>query len=473
MASKRNILLFEPGYKNKYPSLGLMKLATYHKNDRVIFRKGKLKKDDPVIFDRVYVSSLFTFEWKKTKEAIEYVKRFVQRTSDIYLGGVAATLLADDFRTETGVNVIEGLLTSDRSIGYRKGINIDLLTPDYSIVNQVELDQYKYPIGNAYIGYMTRGCKNRCSFCAVNTLENEYIHHVSIKRQIEEIDKKYGPKKDLILMDNNVFASDSFFDIIDEIQELGFYKGAKFEGSKNKVKPFRYVDFNQGLDARYITPEKMRKLSEIPIKPARIAFDNIKFKDIYVRAVELAAQYGIVQLSNYILFNFEDIPNDFYQRLFINICLNERLGTNIYSFPMKFIPLKNRNRQYVGLNWKNKQLRGVQCILNATMGKVGPKKDFFFAAFGENEDEFNEIILMPEDYIIYRKDNKADAAVWRRQFRNLSPNQKDEFIWLVGDNDFREDLTTKTIDNRVKSILEHYTYKNRTNDLQQSLTFGG
>ena len=41
----RNILLIEPNYKNKYPPIGLMKLATYHRKlgDNVVFYKGDLK----------------------------------------------------------------------------------------------------------------------------------------------------------------------------------------------------------------------------------------------------------------------------------------------------------------------------------------------------------------------------------------------------------------------------------------------
>ena len=44
MAS-RDILLIKPGYPNKYPPLGLMKLAAYHgsfgRGDRVTFIKGE------------------------------------------------------------------------------------------------------------------------------------------------------------------------------------------------------------------------------------------------------------------------------------------------------------------------------------------------------------------------------------------------------------------------------------------------
>ena len=41
----RKILLIEPNYKNKYPPMGLMKLATYFRrcNDDVRFYKGDLR----------------------------------------------------------------------------------------------------------------------------------------------------------------------------------------------------------------------------------------------------------------------------------------------------------------------------------------------------------------------------------------------------------------------------------------------
>ena len=43
----------------------------------------------------------------------------------------------------------------------------------------------------------------------------------------------------------------------------------------------------------------MKKMSELPIKPLRIAFDYIGMRDQYENAVRLAAKYGIHELSNY------------------------------------------------------------------------------------------------------------------------------------------------------------------------------
>ena len=81
---------------------------------------------------------------------------------------------------------------------------------------------YKYPNSDAYFAFMTRGCIMGCEFCAVSTLEPEYENYISIKKQIENIDKEYGPKRNLLLMDNNVLLSPCFNKIVEEIKEIGF-----------------------------------------------------------------------------------------------------------------------------------------------------------------------------------------------------------------------------------------------------------
>ena len=60
MANK-NVLLIEPGYRNKYPPLGLMKIAQYHgprgKKDNVRFIKGEDRSVLTTAWDRIYAVS--------------------------------------------------------------------------------------------------------------------------------------------------------------------------------------------------------------------------------------------------------------------------------------------------------------------------------------------------------------------------------------------------------------------------------
>ena len=74
----------------------------------------------------------------------------------------------------------------------------------------------------------------------------------------------------------------------------------------------RIIDFNQGVDARLVTDKKMEKLAEINIRPLRIAFDHYSMKDTYEKAIRTAVKHGITNLSNYLLYNFEDEPDDLY-----------------------------------------------------------------------------------------------------------------------------------------------------------------
>ncbi len=377
MGSKK-ILLIEPPYKAKYPPLGLMKISTYHKlrGDEVTFYKGTSALVRDQVWDCIYITTLFTFQWKQTIETIKFYQRGKQRNkNNVMVGGIMASLLPKDIENETGIVPHVGLWNE-----------VDRLLPDYTLFG----DAYPYK-NNSSFGYMTKGCPNRCSFCAVYSLEPEYDHHIPLENQIDK------NKKDLILLDNNVLASNQFEKIIAEIKQCGFQKGATFK------RGHRYVDFNQGVDARRLSEEKMALLSQLAIKPLRIAFDNIAFKNIYEEKIRLAHKFEITHLSNYILFNYTDTPADFYERLALNINLNEELKLQIFSFPMKYIPLNAKDRKYVGPNWTAKQLRGVQCILHATHGVVGPKRNFFQAAFGSSAKEFKYIIEQGEKAIFNRK----------------------------------------------------------------------
>ena len=149
----------------------------------------------------------------------------------------------------------------------------------------------------------------------------------------------------------------------------------------------------------------MKLLSQIAIRPLRIAFDSIKFKNLYMTKILLAKKYGIRYLSNFILFNYNDSPKDFYERIRINVELNSKYNIDIYSFPMKFVPLNAKDRKQNGqkTGWTPKELRGLQLILHATHGVVGPKMKFFDTAFGRNPSEFIEIVnTRPESKILYR-----------------------------------------------------------------------
>lgn len=469
-----NILLVEPNYKSKYPPLGLMKIAQYHKqkSDHVEFVKGiSVEKRDKYEWDRVYISSLFTYDWKLTLKAIKYYRFCVAPpiSENLVIGGVLATILSKDVLADVNCRVVKGLLDKKGKLGYEDDNIIDTLLPDYEILNETD---YKYPASNAYITYATRGCIRRCKFCAVHRIEPEFKHYLSICDEIEEIDKRYGPKKDLLLLDNNVLASDNFKDIIADIKKAGFEKGAKYSYTGKwgqKVSARRVVDFNQGLDLRLLDDEKMALLSEIAINPLRIAFDDISYTDSYVSKIHIAAKYGLKYLSNYILYNFKDRPEDFYERLKINVQLNEELGLSIFSFPMRYIDLHSKDRHAttpgnLGEHWNIKYLRAIQCILVKTRGIVGTKLDYFEAAFGTSLDEYRKILLMPEDYIVNRRSHERDGSTeqWWQKYHDLGTQEKDIFESIVFSNNLR-DIEYGSLSSSIRRLLDHYLVRDKYN----------
>lgn len=226
------------------------------------------------------------------------------------------------------------------------------------------------------------------------------------------------------------------------------------------VKRARYVDFNQGIDARLITDENMKRLAEINIRPLRIAFDHYEQRDIYTRAVRLAAKWGIADLSNYLLYNFHDTPDELYLRMRINVDLCEELDVKIYSFPMKYHPVKEpeyfRNRDYIGTHWNRKFIRAVQAVMNSTKGKIGRGVAFFEAAFGGNLEEFHDILYMPETFIIYRERYSTLAEEWRKKLHALSEPDMTTSKAIIESNNFGRYGDFSGLGQEITDILNYY-----------------
>lgn len=123
---------------------------------------------------------------------------------------------------------------------------IDDCLPDYSIYPQLDKKV-------AY-GFLTRGCPNKCKWCVVPIKEGK----VRPYRDVEEI--AIEGRTNLILMDNNILASDYGLEQIEKIVRKGYR-----------------VDFNQALDARLVTEDIAQLLAKVRwFSPIRLGCDTPK-----------------------------------------------------------------------------------------------------------------------------------------------------------------------------------------------------
>ena len=614
----RKVLLLEPNYKNKFPPIGLMKLATYFKlrGDDVVFYKGdmkdflinditndcvdKLKQLDGSInwklradriatfikyrkksdldkigledseyaillypwlehfknfyhkkeyikhpkWDWVGVTTLFTFYWKITIETIEFAKLLVKDKKNLMIGGVLASIQPKEIEEATGIKPHCGTLhTPYKDIDEDNPYIIDELPLDYSILDEID---YEYPDSGAFYSYSTRGCIRHCAFCAVPILEPQYQSYLPLKERIERTRRLYGDQQNLLLMDNNVLASENLAEIIEDIRSCGFTPGAKYvepnqynlairnlrlgmndrayirkswkllkdlnemrslneeartfiyrvreengllhvntctkEALIKTYKDFapyfekkyakqkgrlRYIDFNQGVDARLFNDERVSLLSRIPVRPLRIAFDDIKTEKAYTKALSMSVNAGMKDFSNYLLYNFKDTPQDLYHRLRVNVDLCETLDVSIYSFPMKYHPIRNEHshdRDYIGEHWNRKYIRAIQAILNATKGKIGRGVSFFEKAFGRNEEEYMELLIMPETFLLFRFffEHLGYTQQWREAMSELTDAEREELYPIIFKNDFNH-IDELTENEKFRHILKFY--KNYRGDI--------
>lgn len=319
----------------------------------------------------------------------------------------------------------------------------------------------------------------------INNLKDSYNDRayirkaISIYREIMAKLKDSAEKTELYLALETAHCLYYYTASKEDILGLDEYVRPLYEKTHKPSKRKRIVDFNQGIDSRLITEANIKKLSEVNIQPLRIAFDHWNLRDIYEKSVRIAVKSGIKSLSNYLLYNFEDKPEELYYRLRLNVDLCEELGASIYSFPMKYHPINDKeffmNRDYIGKHWNRKFIRAVQAVLNSTKGKIGRGVDFFEEAFGRDIDEFIKILWMPETFIIYRRIYDADlrsrlsgkyttvtmhdcdlANEWWEKFRSLPPQKLELAKSIIALNKFKSDDISCN-DKEILEVLSYYT----------------
>lgn len=170
--------------------------------------------------------------------------------------------------------------------------------------------------------FTTRGCPNACPFCAVPKLEGDF----------KEI-KNFRPAP--VVCDNNLLAA--------SMKHL--------DRVVHSLKQFRFVDFNQGLEARLFTPTIADLLGNLRCK-VRFAFDSwgqeAKVKD----AIDLCRERTTKHIGIYVLIGYKDDPESARARLELV------KSWGLRSAPMRYQPLDAVKKNcYLAPGWTEKEMR--------------------------------------------------------------------------------------------------------------------
>lgn len=319
----RHVLLVWPCYYSTYPPLGLLKIGAYHRKRGDIVDLCRPPHFPNWTPDAILVTSLFTYSWREVCDAVIFYKHLYP-AAPVLLGGIYASLMPDHARKH-----IPGL--TDIFVGTAK--DLDTTPPDYSLLSSL------MPNWNKSLVFSSRGCVRACQFCAVPILEPTFSALPSIANLICRTHTQ------IVLWDNNFLASPYAQDILCELREIRNQQGKRF-----------LIDFNQGLDARLLTPSLAKSIAMLNLSVVRLSYDREEYRKAVENAIVLLETAGVPRkkMVVYVLYNYTDTPEDFLRRI------QDLMEWRVTAYPMRYQPLDTTEKDvYVGQHWTPELLEMV------------------------------------------------------------------------------------------------------------------
>ena len=121
-----------------------------------------------------------------------------------------------------------------------------------------------------------------------------------MSNKVANLDEFWNGQKNIVLCDPNILACKDWKDLLTQL-------------ANSKA----YVDFNQGLDIRLMTPEKIELLNQIKMKEVHFAWDRYEDKDIILPKLKQFKELSKKKISphNSIVYTIVNFNTTFEQDL--------------------------------------------------------------------------------------------------------------------------------------------------------------
>jgi len=381
----KKLLLVEPSIHSRAYNIALMKFARFCEENDIEYQyvRGLVKPEiEPEL---ILMSCVFTYYSKKVEKTINYYLDMFPESS-MLIGGVFPSLQPKWFdKPEWKDRVKIHRYTYSLIENLVPKWNVKVLDEDiFKTESMQKKAEAKY---DNIVMYASRGCVNKCGYCAVPRLEGCMNSFKSIKNYLETSKKELPNAKSVVLYDNN-FTEHKYFDnIVDELKDNGLP-----------------VDIH-GLHVDSFTQEKANKMAELTFGSQgkksstaylRFSFDKLEYKDNIKRALQYTKNADIkASFFCYVLYNFTDTPFDFWKRIVYTQEIVDEVGLGIWLFPQRYEPFAALEKnKFLGKHWSKEQVDGLKRMVTFLHGFMAVNNTHnLFNWIGYDFDEFNQRII--------------------------------------------------------------------------------